>query len=1071
MLTTWKNGKYQPLVKYVTLKDLKKLSNAIDIINGDSDTKGSIKKAIKDLVGEAPEAYDTLKEIADKLKSDDDLHKALNDAIILKASSDALNTEINRATSAETANKNAIDGEVTRAKGAEKSLQDQITSNDSDITNLTAKHESLSRKVQDIAATGGASTATNVTYNNDSSGLNAENTQDAIDELSSIGHFAKRGGVVNISTNYNANHIAEVLTLSQAIAKVPSSDRILGFQGKFLSEDGWNTYIFNSDSISDWNNVSKWYKYVNNVELNKNFLSSYPFCKTEVNYHIKELYIDKDKLPEFANYGFLFFGFQKEKNVYVIHFVGTNDNFASYTTLSYMRFNEESLLSNMPLKIIKYNTEEVLGYIILNDFTTKTPLYRNVELTDYIFKLDCNPILFSTIHESLLNGRVTKLEEKVIGDSIDLIFGGYIPTDTGTIDLGNIISTKNYAYKIIDCKEGDKFLINGVGGYSPRLFCFIDTNNNTVLTSFSNFSAKNYLVSAPANSVKCIFNFALKSEESTPSLYKYNNVYNGFKENYDFTNNIEKYNYTESLDLNNRIQELYIQDTDYKYYRFVYFFYQKLESRFVIEIKGSNSPDFTDEKVVVYYTSSNIENGSLITLKKEGSSKGEIAGYIIVRNFTEEDTINLAELKPVLVKKSFDLAQNTYIALAANKVISTLNHPIKTIGALYFDGWTGNSEYSLANENLFPNSTLPNKEGYSDWREYAKAHDPELIKKNHLPPSDCSFSMFYPKQALKEYPSRKPYFGWIINTTEQMEKQIEMAVKYGIDYFVFCFYIGSNDPVFDESGNIKTDVLESFPYNNAVYRFLEATNNYKMKFSVLVCDHANRTNEKTLFQLLKYINEKFVSHPSFMYINGRPMICFFDSHFQNKIKVFHQINGSLLIQNGMDIIPKNGINGRMSYGGAIPSNIGLHPYSDISNYNNNIVNKYYVNSPSYMDIPTVSVGRNDFPRADFITKNETNSFGFIEPTKDELLTHFKKIIDTLPKYSKQDQTLLIYAWNEFGEGGYLVPTEGITTTVVNEYPLLDSLGKPILDPSSNPLYCDDYKLQAVKEAKEYWINL
>ena len=185
MLTTWKNGKYQPLVKYVTLKDLKKLSNAIDIINGDSDTKGSIKKAIKDLVGEAPEAYDTLKEIADKLKSDDDLHKALNDAIILKASSDALNTEINRATSAETVNKNAIDGEVTRAKSAEKSLQDQITSNDSDITNLTAKHESLSRKVQGIAATGGASTATNVTYNNDNSGLNAENAQDAIDELQS----------------------------------------------------------------------------------------------------------------------------------------------------------------------------------------------------------------------------------------------------------------------------------------------------------------------------------------------------------------------------------------------------------------------------------------------------------------------------------------------------------------------------------------------------------------------------------------------------------------------------------------------------------------------------------------------------------------------------------------------------------------------------------------------------------------------------------------------------------------------------------------------------------------------
>ena len=126
MSTIWKNGKYQPLVKYVTLKDLKKLSTAIDIINGDSDTKGSIKKAIKDLVGEAPEAYDTLKEIADKLKSDDDLHKALNDAIILKASSDALNAEINRATSAETANKNAIDGEITSRIEADRALGAKI---------------------------------------------------------------------------------------------------------------------------------------------------------------------------------------------------------------------------------------------------------------------------------------------------------------------------------------------------------------------------------------------------------------------------------------------------------------------------------------------------------------------------------------------------------------------------------------------------------------------------------------------------------------------------------------------------------------------------------------------------------------------------------------------------------------------------------------------------------------------------------------------------------------------------------------------------------------------------------
>ena len=56
---------------------------------------------------------------------------------------------------------------------------------DEQLDDIITKHESLSRTVQGIAVTGGASTATNVTYNNYNSELNAENAQDAIDELQS----------------------------------------------------------------------------------------------------------------------------------------------------------------------------------------------------------------------------------------------------------------------------------------------------------------------------------------------------------------------------------------------------------------------------------------------------------------------------------------------------------------------------------------------------------------------------------------------------------------------------------------------------------------------------------------------------------------------------------------------------------------------------------------------------------------------------------------------------------------------------------------------------------------------
>lgn len=70
-------------------------------------------------------------------------------------------------------------------EGDTQTVEKEIQDINSRHNTLNTKHESLSRTVQGIAATGGASTASNVTYNNGVSGLNAENAQDAIDELQS----------------------------------------------------------------------------------------------------------------------------------------------------------------------------------------------------------------------------------------------------------------------------------------------------------------------------------------------------------------------------------------------------------------------------------------------------------------------------------------------------------------------------------------------------------------------------------------------------------------------------------------------------------------------------------------------------------------------------------------------------------------------------------------------------------------------------------------------------------------------------------------------------------------------
>ena len=84
------------------------ISDKLAIVDGDSNTEGSFRKAIADVIAAAPEDLDTLKEIADKLAGNDDLHTALNQAITEKADASALANEVSRATGVENDLRTAI---------------------------------------------------------------------------------------------------------------------------------------------------------------------------------------------------------------------------------------------------------------------------------------------------------------------------------------------------------------------------------------------------------------------------------------------------------------------------------------------------------------------------------------------------------------------------------------------------------------------------------------------------------------------------------------------------------------------------------------------------------------------------------------------------------------------------------------------------------------------------------------------------------------------------------------------------------------------------------------------------
>lgn len=101
----------------------KEISDKLAIVDGDSNTEGSFRKAIADVIAAAPEDLDTLKEIADKLADSDDLHTALNQAITEKADASALANEVTRATGAESNLQAAIDAKQDKPDDGNMFLQ------------------------------------------------------------------------------------------------------------------------------------------------------------------------------------------------------------------------------------------------------------------------------------------------------------------------------------------------------------------------------------------------------------------------------------------------------------------------------------------------------------------------------------------------------------------------------------------------------------------------------------------------------------------------------------------------------------------------------------------------------------------------------------------------------------------------------------------------------------------------------------------------------------------------------------------------------------------------------------
>lgn len=163
------------------------------------------------------------------------------------------------------------------------------------------------------------------------------------DKNERLDHILSINSVINISTNYNINHTVEILTLSQAIAKVPLKERVLGFQGRYLSSEGWIGILYIGNTLSTWETESEWisinFSLLENLKTNTIFAGfAEPSTEPKNDANIFYLATTKGIYSNFNNFVLETPGLailQKDNNIWkgkviykVLQELGTSDNFS-----------------------------------------------------------------------------------------------------------------------------------------------------------------------------------------------------------------------------------------------------------------------------------------------------------------------------------------------------------------------------------------------------------------------------------------------------------------------------------------------------------------------------------------------------------------------------------------------------------------------------------------------------------------------------------------------------------------------------------------------------------------------
>jgi hypothetical protein len=350
-----------------------------------------------------------------------------------------------------------------------------------------------------------------------------------------------------------------------------------------------------------------------------------------------------------------------------------------------------------------------------------------------------------------------------------------------------------------------------------------------------------------------------------------------------------------------------------------------------------------------------------------------------------------------LSKGSFIKAVITFTLLAligwsCNDRVSQTRTKLK-VGAYYFDGWA---------------------------KPHQSANDPNE-------PWAKNASSKVSRRMVEEFGDREPVWGWRDDSQSIMEKQIDLAADNGIKFFAFCWFWSKNN------GPIDPEAIEKFHAHTSMNLYLKAKNKNRIKYCLLVCNHQGfeikgTDNWKSATEyLMQYFND-----PQYVKVDGKPLVIIFgaDGIDNDGLAAIQEVSKSKGLKNGLSIAgcgntANKSFNYKTRYAimpGYTSAESEEHKYAELVEAHE----KQWIGTEEQPYIPVATVG---FDKRPWENKTGSGQSWYYNPDRTpeqfkSMLTDAITLMDEHPTQTTKERILLIYAWNELGEGGYMVPTKG-----------------------------------------------